>query len=215
MHLRGVIVDWGGVMTSPILDTVNVWLETDGIDRSSYLAVMRPWVMQAYAADQDESPIHALERGECEDEEFERLLAARLVRLDGGPVEPAGLLTRMFAASVLDTGMQDLLRRLRRAGFATALLSNSWGRDGYPRHLFAELFDVAVISAEVGMRKPEGRIFQHAAELLGLQPGECVFIDDIEANVIAAEAAGLVGVHHRESALTTQRLSDLLGISLG
>jgi putative hydrolase of the HAD superfamily len=157
MHLRGVIVDWGGVMTSPILDTVNVWLETDGIDRSSYLAVMRPWVMQAYAADQDESPIHALERGECEDEEFERLLAARLVRLDGGPVEPAGLLTRMFAASVLDTGMQDLLRRLRRAGFATALLSNSWGRDGYPRHLFAELFDVVVISAEVGMRKPEGR----------------------------------------------------------
>ena len=70
MHLRGVIVDWGGVMTSPILDTVNVWLETDGIDRSSYLAVMRPWVMQAYAADQDESPIHALERGECEDEEM-------------------------------------------------------------------------------------------------------------------------------------------------
>ena len=57
---------------------------------------------------------------------------------------------------------------------------------------------MVVISAEVGMRKPEERIFRHAAELLGLAPEECVFIDDIEANIAAAEAIGLVGVHHRE-----------------
>ena len=46
-----------------------------------------------------------------------------------------------------------------------------------------------VISHEVGMRKPELRIFRHAAGLIGLPPSECVFIDDIEANVTAAASA--------------------------
>ena len=98
--------------------------------------------------------------------------------------------------------MLDLIRSLRRAGLRTALLSNSWGNDDYPRHLFPELFDVVVISAEVGMRKPEERIFRHTAALLGLEPQECVFIDDVEANVAAAQAVGLVGLPHREPART-------------
>jgi len=50
--------------------------------------------------------------------------------------------------------------------------------------------------------------------LLGLQPAECVFIDDIEANVLAAEAVGMAGVHHRDLDSTTRRLSELLGIPL-
>jgi putative hydrolase of the HAD superfamily len=212
--VRGVIIDWGAVMTNPILDTVNAWLKADGIDPSSYIAVMRAWTQQAYGAPGEQSPVHALERGECDDEEFEQALAERLVRLDGGQVEPAGLLNRMFAATVLDTVMHDLVRVLRAAGLRTALLSNSWGRGFYPRHLFAELFDAVVISCEIGMRKPEERIFRHTAELLGLDPAECVFIDDIEANVTAAQAAGLVAVHHQESQATVRRLSELLGIPL-
>jgi putative hydrolase of the HAD superfamily len=209
-----VITDWGGVMTGPVLHTVEAWIEVERIDRDSYLDVMRPWVARAYGADGDGSPIHALERGEIPNEEFERLLAERLVGTDGLPVSADGLLARMFAASVLDSAMHDLMRSLRRAGLRTALLSNSWGSQDYPRQLFPELFDAVVISAEVGMRKPEERIFRLAAELLGLQPQECVFIDDIEANVLAAEAIGLIGVHHRESGPTVERLCDLLGMPL-
>jgi putative hydrolase of the HAD superfamily len=212
--LRGVITDWGGVMTSPILHTVNAWLEAEQIDRESYLAVMRPWIAQAYGPQGADSPIHLLERGEFPNEEFERLLAERLVGVDGLPVPADGLLARMFAATVLDASMQDLMRALRRAGLRTALLSNSWGSDDYPRQLFPELFDAVVISAEVGMRKPEERIFRLAARLLDLEPAQCVFIDDIEANVLAAEAVGLVGVHHRESGPTMRRLSELLGVPL-
>jgi putative hydrolase of the HAD superfamily len=212
--LRGVIIDWGGVMTNPILETVNAWIEAEGIDRASYTAVMRPWVSQAYDPDGAGNPIHALERGECTNEEFERLLADQLVLVDGGPVPADGLLARMFAATLPDGAMQELLRACRRAGFQTALLSNSWGGLDYPRHLFPELFDAVVISGEAGMRKPEPRIFLHAATLLGLEPAECVFIDDIEANVLAADAVGMVGVHHRELRSTTERLSELLGIPL-
>jgi putative hydrolase of the HAD superfamily len=212
-QIRGVITDWGGVLTRPIFDTVNAWISADQIDRDSYAAVMRLWVAQAYDGG-DSSPIHALERGECTNEEFERLLAAHLAHLDGRPVVADGLLARMFAASALEAAMLDLIRSLRQAGLLTALLSNSWGADDYPRHLFPELFDVVVISAEVGMRKPEEQIFRHTAALLGLEPQECVFIDDLEANVAAAEAIGLIGLHHREPGPTTERLADLLGLPL-
>jgi len=208
-----VITDWGGVMTNPIIETVTAWLEAEAIDRSSYRTVMRAWVTQAYDASADTNPIRALECGECTEAEFERQLAQQLVRIDGGVVQPDGLLAKMFAATVFDQVMHEMIRTARQAGLRTGLLSNSWGAI-YPRHLFPELFDAVVISAEVGMRKPEERIFLHAAELLGLEPGECVFIDDIEENVAAAQAAGLVGLHHRTADETTGRLTELLGISL-
>jgi putative hydrolase of the HAD superfamily len=211
--LRGVIADWGGVMTSPITETVTAWLTADGIDTDSYRTVMRAWVRQAYAAGMETSPIRALERGECTEAEFEALLAERLIRLDGTPVVADGLLARMFAASRPDEEMHDLIRAARRAGLRTGLLSNSWG-GGYPRHLFPELFDAVVISSEVGMRKPEERIFRLAADALGLEPAECVFIDDITDNVAAAQAAGLVGVHHRTAGETAAQLTGLLGIQL-
>jgi putative hydrolase of the HAD superfamily len=108
--------------------------------------------------------------------------------------------------------MHDVLRAVHDAGVPTALLSNSWGLADYPRHLFPEMFDAVVISAEVGMRKPEERIFRHAADLLGVALAECVFIDDIKANVVAAEALGMTGLVHTEAAGTAARLGELLGL---
>jgi FMN phosphatase YigB (HAD superfamily) len=214
MPLRGVITDWGGVLTNPIIDTVNAWLEADGIDRASYFTVMRAWVSQAYESDQAANPIHALERGESSHAEFEHVLASQLVRQDGGPVPGDGLLARMFAGTVPDSAMLDLFRRLHAVGVPTGLLSNSWGGNDYPRELFPEMFDAVVISGEVGMRKPEPRIFLHAAELIGLEPRECIFIDDIEANIAAAEQTGFTGVLHRGAQATAMRVCDLLGIEL-
>jgi putative hydrolase of the HAD superfamily len=212
-QLRGVITDWGGVLTIPILATVQAWIEADDIDWDSYRTVMRSWVSQAYDVDASPNPIHALERGECEATEFEQILAARLLRLDGGPVAAEGLLQRMFAASVTVPAMYDLIRTLRGAGLRTALLSNSWGAGEYPRADFAELFDVVVISGEVGMRKPEEAIFLHAARALGLAPAECVFVDDMQANVTAAAALGMTGVLHNDPATTVAALHDLLGVT--
>jgi len=206
---RGVITDWGGVMTNPIIESVDAWLAAEGIDRSSYTTVMRRWVRQAYADGVNVNPIHALERGECSNAEFEEALASELVRQDGGQVRSAGLLERMFAGSRLDEAMVELFRTLRAGGVPTGLLSNSWGF-GYPRDLFADLFDAVVISAEVGMRKPEPRIFRHAAQLLGLPPEACIFIDDIQANVTAAEQLGFTGVLHTAADGTAERVAELL-----
>ena len=213
-ELRGIITDWGGVLTTPILTTVRTWIEADGIDWVSYRDVMRPWVSQAYDSDGQPNPIHALERGECSGAEFEQILAARLFRVDGTAVVAEGLLRRMFAASLPVPAMYDTIRTLRAAGFGTALLSNSWGCEEYPRADFPGLFDTVVLSGEVGMRKPEKEIFLHAAETLGLAPAECVFIDDMQANVAAAQACGMAGVLHTETATTARTLQDLLGVPL-
>jgi putative hydrolase of the HAD superfamily len=212
LRLRAVIVDWGGVMTGPLPDTVRAWIAADNIDYTSYAAVMRTWVNDAYRAGGAINPVHALERGECTDAEFEQLLAAQISCRDGQPVVAEGLLDRMFAATELSDPMHDLVREVRAAGLRTGLLSNSWGVSAYPSHLFPGLFDAVVISAEVGMRKPEERIFQHTASLLGVDPQECVFIDDIEANVVAAGALGMTGLWHTDPADTAARLTALLNL---
>jgi putative hydrolase of the HAD superfamily len=206
---RAVIIDWGGVLTNPLIETVRAWIAAEGIDWDSYVAVMRPWLLDSYSGNGTINPVHALERGECAVAEFEEILAARLTRVDGGAVVADGLLTRMLAAMRPVPAMYQLLRSLRGAGVRTVLLSNSWGEGGYARADFPGLFDAVVISSEVGMRKPEPRIFHHAAAALALPPAECVFIDDIEANVTAAIACGMTGVHHTDTDLTVERLAVL------
>jgi putative hydrolase of the HAD superfamily len=218
-ELRALVIDWGGVLTQPIGDTVRDWIAADQIDWDTYLAVVGPWLSGAYDAASTPAagslnhahvnPVHALERGECTVAEFEQLLAARLVRTDGEPVPADGLLTRMLSAAAPVPAMYRLIRDLRDNGVRTALLSNSWGSGGYPREDFPGLFDAVVISGEVGMRKPEPRIFLHAAELLGTGPAECVFVDDLEPNVKAAIACGMTGVHHTDPSRTRQRLTEL------
>ena len=213
-EFRGVITDWGGVLTTPILATVQAWIAADGIDWNSYRTVMRAWVSDAYDPNGSRNPIHALERGECSGAEFEQVLAAQLIRVDGGAVAAEGLLQRMFAASARVPTMYDMIHALRGAGLRTALLSNSWGCEEYPRADFPGLFDTVVISGECGMRKPEEGIFLHTAKILGLEPQQCVFIDDIEANVAAAAACGMTGVLHTEAAETVAALQKLLGVPL-
>ncbi|MGH7621048.1 MAG: HAD family hydrolase [Gemmatimonadaceae bacterium] len=92
----------------------------------------------------------------------------------------------------------ELIRALRPA-YKTAVLSNA--DSSLPQRLreigIHDLFDVVICSAEVGLAKPEPRIYAIAAEQIGLPPAECVFIDDLEANVQAARDAGMRGVWFR------------------
>jgi putative hydrolase of the HAD superfamily len=211
--LRGLITDWGGVLTSPLAESIAAWLAADRIDADGYRTLMRAWVTEAYAAGAGHHPIHGLEDGSLEPAEFERLLAAELRTVDGGPVVAEGLIRRMFASFAPVEEMYAAVRAMREHDVSTGLLSNSWGND-YPRSVLAELFDAVVISSEVGLRKPDERIYLHAAAALGLDPAECVFIDDIESNVRAAEAVGMVGVHHVSPDRTVARLEELFSVSL-
>lgn len=143
------------------------------------------------------NPIHALERGEMRTPDFEVRLAAALTRAGGREVHAEGLLDRMFAYFTHAPDMTALVRRARARGIRTALLSNSWGNT-YPEHIFDGMFDEVVISGEVGMRKPEREIFELTVQRVRAEYGDCVFVDDLLPNVLAARELGMIGVHHQE-----------------
>jgi putative hydrolase of the HAD superfamily len=117
-------------------------------------------------------------------------------------MEGVSRLLGMSVAEIRNTyyGHPDLDRAVvrlvesSRTTHKTALLSNasSTSLDPYlsPQQM-ERLFDVVVVSAEVGMIKPDPRIFQLTADRLGMLPGECFFIDDIERNVTAARECGM------------------------
>jgi putative hydrolase of the HAD superfamily len=142
--------------------------------------------------------------------EFESVLAGRLTAPDGRRPVADGLLRRMFAGYRRTPGMTQVLVAAKGHGIRTALLSNSWGGD-YERDDWAGLFDAVVISGEVGMRKPDPEIYRLTARKIGLRPDECVFVDDLAANVRGAVKVGMVGVHHTDVESTVEELEALFG----
>ncbi|MEU4835313.1 HAD family phosphatase [Streptosporangium sp. NPDC023615] len=211
---KGVLIDWGGVLTVGLSEAVAEWIVEERLDADHYRQVMIELVSHAYeGSESEENAIHALERGEMSGLDFERHLASRLVTTDGVPPEAEGLLSRMFARFHRVEPMYEMLREARAAGLRTCLLSNSWANE-YPREGWDDVFDEVVISGEVGMRKPEPRIFEHALGRIGLAGEECVFVDDVQANIEAARELGIVGVHHRDPDLTIAELERLLRIPL-
>ena len=71
-----------------------------------------------------------------------------------------------------------------------------------------------MISGDVGLHKPQPEIYMLGAERLGVAAERCVFVDDLRENVEGAEAVGMAGVLHRDSAETIRQLERLLAISL-
>ncbi len=127
---------------------------------------------------------------------------------DEWPEVPRGF----WGGDVLDTELVDYIRSLRRR-YRTALLSNAW--DNLRRVVvedwgIADAFDELVISAEVGVAKPEARIFQIALERLGVAPHEAIFVDDFARNVEAARALGMGVVHFQDPARARQELEAAL-----
>lgn len=209
-ELRGLIVDWGGVLTGDMRGVVEKWAEIDGIDQRTYVEVMRDWLGAPVGEEALYNPVHALERGEMTVPDFERRLARALAERSGAEIRAEGLLERMFLHFEHAHDMSALVRRARSAGIRTALCSNSWGND-YPRDGWDSMFDVVVISGEVGMRKPERRIYEHTAELLGVPAHECVFVDDLPHNVAAAVDVGMVGIRHVTYEATAREIDVLFG----
>jgi putative hydrolase of the HAD superfamily len=212
-ELRALVVDWGGVLTEPLEGAIRAWAQVDGVDFDDYLAVMRAWLGPQQGELAADNPVAALERGEIEVPHFEAQLAARLAELTGRPTDEVGLLQRMFDQVEHAPAMAALVLRAKRAGLRTGLLSNSWGNE-YPREGWDRMFDAVVISGEVGMRKPEPKIYLHVLERLGVRPEQTVFVDDLRPNLDAAEALGIVAVHHTSYAETATTLEGLFGVPL-
>jgi epoxide hydrolase-like predicted phosphatase len=161
-----------------------------------------------------DSMVARLEKGLVAKNEFETHLAELLSMGLRDPLDPTDLIARMLEDLRIDQAMVAAVRAAREGGIRTALLSNSWGVGYYPRELLEELFEEVVISGEVGMRKPDPDVYLHTAGRLGLRPRECVFVDDHDDNIRAAQRIGMRTVHHRETPETVEEMERALGVSL-
>jgi putative hydrolase of the HAD superfamily len=197
----GLLVDWGGVLTTSLFASFGAYCLQVQIDPQ----ILR----ERFAGDPAcQELLIALEKGEIQEATFERELATLL------GVEPAGFVDGLFAGVELDAAMVDAVRRAREAGVRTALVSNSWGVHRYPHELFDELFDGIVISAEERMRKPSRRMYELGAERAGVPARKCVYVDDLQFNLSPAEKLGMATVHHTSAQSTIPRLEELLGLEL-
>jgi epoxide hydrolase-like predicted phosphatase len=205
--IRGLLVDWGGVMTTNLFSSFSAFCETEGLDPATLAQAFRGGV--GGKSDARELLI-GFEEGRIDETDFENELG-RLLGLE----RAEGLIDRLFAGAQPEPAMVEAVRAARGAGIATGLISNSWGTTRYPRGLLAELFDGVVISGEVGIRKPAPRIYELGAEAIGLPAAVCVFVDDLPFNLPPATELGMATVHHTDPRETIAELERLLGIPLG
>jgi len=197
-----LLVDWGGVLTTNLFVSFKAYCDEAGIDFED--------LGRRFLADQDfRQLLIGLETGKLTEEQFEPGLAALL------EVEPDGLIDGLLAGVGPDVPMIEAVRRAHGAGVRTVLVSNSWGVHRYPRELFEEIFDGLVISGEVGMRKPAPEMYELGAELAGVVPPRCVYVDDLAHNLAPAQELGMTTIHHTDAASTIAELERLLGVALG
>jgi putative hydrolase of the HAD superfamily len=201
--VRGLLVDFGGVLTTNVFDSFKSFCRREGLPEHTIKETFRE-------RGEGLSLLRQLERGEIEADEFEERFAPVI-----GVEDHEGLVGRLFADVGPDEAMLDAVRAARAAGIRTGLISNSWGAGlQYDPALMEELFDAVVISGDVGMHKPEPEIFELGASRIGVPASECVFVDDLRENCEGAEAVGMTAILHRGADQTLPRLEELLGVAL-
>ena len=188
---RAVICDFGGVLTTPLGNAFAAWSRESGITLEDVGSAMA-----ASTERHGEHPLFMLERGEIDQREFAHRLESELSggwRLDT-------MADIYFKHLERNSEMIEYMAELRERGLRTALLTNNV-REWEPtwRAMLPEIdqiFEVVVDSAFVGMRKPEPEIYELTVARLGdgLQPGDCVFVDDVAVNCDAARSLGMAAV---------------------
>ena len=202
-----LLVDFGGVLTTSVTRSFRAVCTELGLPPE----LAKEAFLEAYASGHEgDGPVHRMEKGEISVDEFAAGLAQIMSERSGVAVPPEGLVAKLFSLMELDEAMFTAVAGAKRAGVRTGLLSNSWGSENYPHHRFPELFDTLVISGDVGIRKPDPAIFALAADRLSLSPAACVFVDDLDKNIEAAEEAGMAGVLHRSAETSIPQMAKLL-----
>jgi putative hydrolase of the HAD superfamily len=188
---RAVIFDFGGVFVdSPFTAMTDAANARDLDPDRTMLAIFGD-----YAADTDH-PWHRLERGEITVVEARDAIVDASQREMGVAVDPFEFLAALSGGGLRDD-MIDFVKDLRGRGLATGLLTNNakeFQEFWRPLMPLDELFDDVIDSSEVGIRKPDRRIYELALERLGVTAEEAVFVDDAPGNIAGAEVVGIAGV---------------------
>ena len=204
MSTRAVVCDFGGVLTTPLIESFLHYQERSGV---SFEEVVN--AMHRAGEPTGVNLLHELEKGAITEVEFLRAIEAEME----GDVDLSSLHQLYFDHLQPNTQMIEYVRSLRvERGLRSALLTNNV-REWEPKWRamlpeIDEVFEVVVDSAFVGMRKPDPAIYELTVERLGdgVSPEDCVFIDDIDVNCNAARALGMTAV---QFVTTDQAIADV------
>ena len=200
--LDGLLVDFGGVLTTNVFESFRAFSEAEGLEPNAVKSLFRE-------RGEGLALLRQLEKGELGVDEFSERFAPVL-----GVRRADGLVERLFAGVQPDERMIAAVRMVHDAAVPTGLISNSWGGTTYDTALIEELFDGVVISGEVGLHKPDPEIFRLGAGRIGVAPERCVFVDDLRENCAGAESVGMTAILHRGAGGTIAELERLLAIEL-
>lgn len=202
-----VVFDLSGVVIASAFDAIADTV-TGAASRDEALALL----LGPYDEDTDHV-WHQVERGEAP--------IAEWIAWVGDQHEESGIqvdweaFASMMGRLTVHEAIVERVRSLRGEGYLTALCTNNVKEGSKAwRELVPvdELFDAVVDSSEVGMRKPDPRIYRHTLELLGVtDPARAVFLDDHPGNVAGAERAGLAGLLVGDPAEAVIALDRILG----
>jgi putative hydrolase of the HAD superfamily len=208
--IKAVLWDFGGVILTSPFDAFRRY------EREHNLPI--DFIRAVNATDPHTNAWALMERSEVTPQQFDDLFASESAAL-GHKV--AGADVRLLLAGDVRPGMVAMLDRVKAAGFRMACLTNNIvGGDGVDvvddarSAQIAEImarFDVIVESSKIGVRKPESRFYEIACELLGVQPDECVFLDDLGVNLKPAAAMGMVTIKVSSEDQAIADLSSALG----
>ncbi len=208
-EIAAVVSDFGGVLTTPLVSSFMALQDEVGVSPEHFAGALRTVTEEDGA-----NPLFAMERGEMSEADFLRRLGDGLEPLLGHRPHLHRFREVFLGTLHPNAEMIGLMRELREGGLRMAMLTNNvreWEPVWRAKLPVDEIFETVVDSAFVGCRKPEARIYEITVERLGLAPGACLFVDDIEANCEAARELGLRAVHFRETEQAIAEIRAALG----
>jgi putative hydrolase of the HAD superfamily len=205
-----VISDFGGVLTSPLIQSFAAVQDETGIPFEE-LGKGMARIAEAEGA----HPLYELEKGRISEPDFLAKLGDAMEPVLGHRPEMHRFREIYFDALDPNEPMIELMRELKAKGYRMALLTNNvreWESLWRSMLPVDEIFEEVVDSAFVDCRKPEPRIYELTLERLGGVPApECLFIDDADVNCDAARELGMSAVHYREPDQATAEIRAALG----
>jgi putative hydrolase of the HAD superfamily len=207
-RIEAIISDFGGVLTSPLLDSFADLQDSSGISLEALGKAMG-----AISARDGTHPLFELETGRMSEPAFLQALADELTAQLGHEVQLHSFGERYFAHLHPNEPMIDYMRDLRDRGYKLAICTNNvreWEQRWRAMLPVDEIFSVVVDSAFVGTRKPERRIYEITLERLGVAAGAALMIDDIELNCDGAADLGMRSVWFRSTEQAIEEIEAAL-----
>jgi len=211
---EAVIFDFGGVITASPFEAFNRLEEERGLPRD--------FVRRVNATNPDSNAWALFERAEIDAATFDRLFAAEAAAV-GHELDGASVLAVLSGS--IRPAMVTALDRLKDEGYRLACITNNvpaghgagMARSGDKRDAYEQVFarfEHVIESSKAGVRKPDPRIYLMMCEHLGLEPGSCVYLDDLGINCKPAAQLGMAAIKVTSGEQALAELGGLLDLTL-